>query len=90
MSNHKPKDFRFEPVSLEVTLSSDERHLLIDFMDCLERHRCFRGRKGQVQFLLDMSILKRKEAWPDFMREGEWLCYQVLACLENKLSDIVR
>ena len=39
---------------------------------------------------VDMSILRRKEARPDFMKEQEQLCDQVLACLESKLSDVVR
>ena len=38
---------------------------------------------------VDMSILRRK-ARPDFMKEQEQLCDQVLACLESKLSDVVR
>ena len=90
MSQANAKDFRIEPVNLSVTLSSDEKKLLMDFFDFLERHVCFPGDESQVQFLMDTSILKDKEAWPDFMKEEEQICDQVLACLESKFSDVVR
>ena len=90
MSVPNTKDFRFKPVCLQVKLSSNEKRLLMHFTDFLERHNYFSGKKSQMLFHLDMSILKRKEARPAFMKEQEQLCDQVLACLESKLSDVVR